>query len=104
MWDWVSVFKLIPAVLGSGLSMLWLKDAPRRRFLMFLGGVAIAKYLAPYTSTVTTMDERGSMFFLGLFGTSIVASVFETWSKLDFIGIIKEKLKLKPPHSTEVQE
>lgn len=87
------ITKVVPGALGSLFSMLWLKETLGRRISMFFGGVTIAFYGTPYAAKVTNFDNGIAGFLLGLFGMSLVASLFQGWQKLDMSIILRDTLR-----------
>lgn len=98
--DLPELAKLIPGALGSLFSMLWVKATPLKKLIMFFGGVAISYYGGEYTVKASGLDLAAARFLLGLFGMSLIASLFEGWAKLDMSvimrDVIRQVLRLPP--------
>jgi len=93
--------KLIPGALGSLFSMFWIRNHWLRMFGMFFGGVVLSYYATDYVVKLTGFPGGLAGFLLGIFGMSIVASIFDGWGKLKLHEIFNEflraRLKLPPP-------
>jgi pilus assembly protein TadC len=85
--------KFVPGAVGSLFSMLWIKEHYARMIVMFFGGVAFSYYASTYTVRVTGFDTGIAGFLLGLFGMSIIASLFAGWQKLDISIILRDTLR-----------
>lgn len=87
--------KLVPGVIGSLGALLWIKAPWPRRIAMVGLGSAASYYGAPHVGTMFTMGEGLAGFLLGLFGMSVVDSIFRTWQDLGLSEIIREFLRAR---------
>lgn len=90
-----AVKHLIPGFLGSAGALLWLKDTWPRKLAMVCLGVATSYYASPFFSQVFSLDAGLSGFLVGLFGMSIVDSIFRTWENLGITKLIREFIRAR---------
>lgn len=84
------VEKLLPGAIGSLGALLWIQGTwPRRIAMMALGSVA-SFYGAPHVANMLGMGEGLAGFLVGLFGMSIVDSIFRTWQELGVTDLVRE--------------
>lgn len=82
---------LIPGAIGSlGAAILWIKGPWGRRIAMAALGAVASYYGAPYLATTLGMSEGLSGFLLGLFGMSVVDSIFKTWQERGLTDMIRD--------------
>lgn len=82
---------IIPGALGSfGAAALWIKGPWGRRLTMAGLGSVASYYGAPYISQTLHMAEGFAGFMLGLFGMSVVDSVFKTWHERGLTEMIRD--------------
>lgn len=93
--DYISpeITKALPGVFGSIGALLWIKGPMSRRISMVLLGSAASYYGTPHLSITLGMGEGLTGFLIGLFGMSIVDSIFKTWQELDLSTILREFLR-----------
>lgn len=95
--------KLLPGVIGSIGALLWIKGTWPRRIAMVGLGSAASYYGAPHVSVLFGMEEGLAGFLTGLFGMSVVDSVFRTWQELGVTELVREfvraRLGLAPKES-----
>lgn len=89
------VQKLLPGVLGSAGALLWLKGSRVRRVAMVALGSAASYYGAPHIAGMFDMGEGLSGFLVGLFGMSVVDSIFKTWADLGLTPILREFIRAR---------
>lgn len=87
--------KLLPGVLGSAGALLWLKGSWVRRMAMVGLGSVASYYGAPHIATMFGMGEGLAGFLVGLFGMSVVDSIFKTWADLGFTPILREFIRVR---------
>lgn len=87
--------KFIPGVVGSLGALLWIRGTWSRRIAMMALGSAASYYGAPHMAQLFTMGEGLAGFLVGLFGMSVVDSVFKTWQELGLTELVREFLRTK---------
>lgn len=81
----------IPGALGSfGAALWWLKGPPGRRIGLGVLGSAAAYYGAPYISQTLGLPLQLAGLMLGLFGMSVVDSIFKTWHERGLTQMIRD--------------
>jgi hypothetical protein len=80
-----SLTKLIPAVLGSLVSLRFVQGTWPERLLMAAGGAGMSYYATvPSAAWLQVQDAEGLVgFLIGLFGMAVVAKAYETFQALD---------------------
>ena len=73
----MEVQKILPGVIGSIGAMLWINAPWPRRVAMVALGSAASYYGAQHLAAMLGMGEGLSGFLVGLFGMSVVDSVFK---------------------------
>ena len=91
----VEVQKLMPGVIGSIGAMLWINAPWPRRVSMVALGSAASYYGAQHLATMFGMGEGLSGFLLGLFGMSVVDSIFKTWADMGLTSILREFVRAR---------
>ena len=95
--------RLLPGVIGSIGALLWIKGTWPRRIAMVGLGSAASYYGAQHVSVLFGMEEGLAGFLTGLFGMSVVDSVFRTWQELGVTELVREfvraRLGLAPKES-----
>lgn len=89
------VQKLLPGVIGSIGAMLWINAPWHRRVSMVALGSAASYYGAQHLATRLGMDEGLSGFLVGLFGMSVVDSVFKTWADMGLSIMVRDWLRAR---------
>lgn len=84
------VQKLAPGVIGSVGALLWIKGTWPRRIAMVALGSAASYYAGPIVAERFAMEAGFSGFLVGLFGMSIVDSIFRAWNENDIGGTLYE--------------
>lgn len=86
-----TISKLLPAVLGSVVSLRFLPGTWPERLLMLVGGTALSYYSAPAASEwLGVAKAEGAIgFLLGLFGMGLVAGAYEVLQLVDRESIAK---------------
>ena len=100
------VSKLLPGVIGSVGALLWIQGSWPRRIAMMGLGSAASFYGGPHIATIFHMGEGLAGFLVGLFGMSVVDSLFKTWQELGFTSIVREFVRSRlglTPHQKEEQ-
>lgn len=85
--------KLLPGLIGSAGALLWIKGTWPRRIAMVGLGSAASYYGAQHVSALFGMGEGLAGFLVGLFGMSVVDSLFKTWQELGLTEIVREFLR-----------
>lgn len=91
----IVIEKLLPGIIGSAGALLWLNGSLKRRVSMVVLGSCASYWGAPHVAAVTGMSSELAGFLVGLFGMSIVDSIFVTWSELHISAILKEFIRVK---------
>ena len=89
------VEKILPGIIGSLGALLWIKGSWPRRIAMMVLGSAASYYGAPHVSGLFGMEEGLSGFLVGLFGMSVVDSLFKTWQELGITFILREFIRTR---------
>lgn len=87
--------KLLPGLIGSLGALLWIKGTWPRRIAMVGLGAAASFYGAPHVASLSGMGEGLAGFLVGLFGMSVVDSVFKTWQELGITEIVREFIRAR---------
>lgn len=87
--------KLLPGLIGSVGALLWIKGSWPRRIAMVGLGSAASFYGAPHIATMFGMGEGLAGFLVGLFGMSVVDSIFRTWQDLGLTIIVREAIRTR---------
>jgi len=75
---------------GSAVALFFLKGTWRTYAGSFLGGWAMARYIAPVVNdTFPKLGPETSGFLVGLFGVVVVKKLFDTWVEFDAGTILK---------------
>lgn len=87
---------------GAGTALFFLKGTLRSYVGAFLGGWAMAKYVAPVVHDVfPRLGAETSGFLVGLFSVVVVKKLFDTWVQFDAGTLLKawvtRKLGLDKP-------
>ena len=91
----VEVQKILPGVIGSIGAMLWINAPWPRRVAMVALGSAASYYGAQHLATMLGMGEGLSGFLVGLFGMSVVDSVFKTWADMGLSVMVRDWLRAR---------
>lgn len=77
--------KLLPAILGSVISLRWVQGTWVERLLMVSGGAILSYYATPWAAAKVQMaDAEGLVgFLIGLFGMAVIAPVYEAIKSAD---------------------
>lgn len=97
------VAKLIPGTIGSVGALLWIKGSWPRKIALVVLGSAASFYGAPRITEMFGLGEGLSGFLVGLFGMSVVDSIFRFWQDHDIGGTINEVVRARlglPPRPT----
>ena len=92
---WGVFEKLLPGFLGSFGALLWLKETWPRKLAMLCLGVILSYYAGGYVATVFSLDRSLAGFLVGLFGMSLVDSVFKAWEDFGIAKILKEFVRTR---------
>lgn len=99
--------KLAPGLIGSLGALLWIKGTWPRRIAMVALGSAASFYAGPLVATKLSMGEGLAGFLVGLFGMSVVDSIFKAWYEHDIGGTLNEWFRARlglPPKGTTGKE
>ncbi len=91
----VEVQKVLPGVIGSVGALLWINGSWPRRIAMVGLGSAASYYGAPHLAYMFTMGQGLAGFLLGLFGMSVVDSIFKTWADMGLTSILREFVRAR---------
>lgn len=77
--------KLVPAILGSVISLKWVQGTWPERLLMVAGGAALSYYATPWAADKVQMSDAAGLvgFLIGLFGMAVVAPFYEALKAAD---------------------
>lgn len=89
------VQNLMPGVIGSIGALLWINGTWPRRIAMVGLGSAASYYGAPHIATMFGMGEGLAGFLVGLFGMSVVDSIFRTWQGLGLTSLVREFIRAR---------
>lgn len=84
----------IAGVLGAMLSLRFATNLNAyERATAVIGGAFIAQYATPIAAHLLNLDnfQQGLGFFIGLFGLSLTAAVYDTIKKADPWGLIMSR-------------
>lgn len=83
--------KHIAGPAGSALALYFLKGTRWFAYVgAFLGGCAMARYIAPVVNdTFPKLGAETSGFLVGLFGVVVVKKLFDTWTQFDAGTLLK---------------
>lgn len=96
MTDWMQhVEKLLPGIFGSMGAMLWIQGTLKRKLALFAFGGVASWYAAPWLSHVTAIPEGFAGLMVGLFGMSVIDSIFRAWQELGFSQLLREWLRAR---------
>ncbi len=71
--------KLLPAILGSVISLRWVQGTWVERLLMVSGGAILSYYATPWAAAKVQMADAAGLvgFLIGLFGMAVIAPIYE---------------------------
>lgn len=97
-----SVTTFIWGVLGSAVSMRFLPQMTFwQKFMAVVSGTIMAAAGTPVVGAIFGLKDDqvlyGAAFFIGVFGLSLTASIFEAIRKTQWAEIIKSRLGGTPP-------
>ena len=92
-FDNPEVVKTAPGVVGSLVSMLFIKEPIVRRLAMFLAGAALARFGTPWLARLSGLDEGFAGFMLGLFGMAVIAKMFQAWETFELSLILRDWMR-----------
>jgi hypothetical protein len=74
-----AITKLLPALIGSVISLRWVQGTWYERLLMVTGGAALSYFGTPWvTNQMQMADAQGLVgFLIGLFGMAMIAPLYE---------------------------
>lgn len=86
-----SLVKLFAGILGSIVSVGFIKAPPIERMFMAFGGAALSWFAAPWVAKWLNMSDAEGLvgFLLGLFGMAIVAKLYELVQSIDTAALSK---------------
>lgn len=91
----IEVQKALPGILGSVGALLWIKAPWPRRVAMVALGSAASFYGGSHIAQLFDMGEGLAGFLVGLFGMSVVDSIFRTWAELGLSSILREFIRAR---------
>lgn len=91
----IEVQKLLPGAIGSIGALLWINGTWPRRIAMVGLGSAASYYGSPHIAGMFGMGEGLAGFLVGLFGMSVVDSVFRTWQEMGLTSIMREFVRAR---------
>ena len=89
------ISKVLPGVIGSAGALLWIKAPWPRRVAMLALGSAASYYGGAHIAGLFGMGEGLAGFLVGLFGMSVVDSIFKTWAELGLTSIVREWIRAR---------
>lgn len=92
-FDNQDVQRWFPGVIGAFVAMLMAKEVWRRRLVMFLGGSAFSIFAMADAVRITGLNTGLAGFLLGLFGMSIISSIYQGWERLDMGDILRDAVR-----------
>jgi uncharacterized membrane protein YfcA len=96
MTDWMShVEKLLPGAMGSVGAMLWVQGTWKRKLGLLAFGTAVTYYVGPWVAHETDIPETVAGLMVGLFGISIVDSLFRAWQDLALSSLVREFIRAR---------
>lgn len=94
--DWLNhLEKLAPGLLGSMGAMLWIQGSWKRKLSLFAFGGVMSWYASAWLSHVTGIPEGFAGLMVGLFGMSVVDSIFRAWADLGLSSIVREWVRIR---------
>lgn len=94
--DWLNhLEKLAPGLLGSMGAMLWIQGSWKRKLSLFAFGGVMAWYATPWIYAKTGISEGFLGLMVGLFGMSVVDSIFRAWADLGLSSILREWVRVR---------
>lgn len=77
--------KMIPAILGSVISLKWVQGTWVERLLMVTGGAVLSYYATPWAANKVNMADAAGLvgFLIGLFGMAVIAPLYEAIKSAD---------------------
>lgn len=87
------ITKALPGIVGSLVSVSFLKGTLMRKVAMFASGSAMAAFGTPWAAKFSDLPEGFAGFLLGLFGMTIVSKCFEAWETLDLSTMLRDWLR-----------
>lgn len=75
--------------------MMWIQGSWKRKLGLFAFGGVLAWYASGWLSVVTGIPEGFSGLLLGMFGMSIVDSLFRGWEALNLSALLREYVRQK---------
>ncbi len=86
--------ELVPGLVGSGVSMLFLKETSwPRRIGSLLAGAAISYYATPWLVGYTNMPAGLTGFLAGLSGLLIVSKLMDIITNIELMGFVTEWIR-----------
>jgi hypothetical protein len=87
--------KFVPGLLGSMAALLWLEGNPTRKLGLFVFGVAVSYYFTPWLASESGVPESVTGLTVGLFGMSVVDSIFKVWTSLGLTSLVREWVRAR---------
>lgn len=88
------VVKVVPATLGTVVSLGFIKGTALERLCMTIGGISLAYYATPVSAHWLNMGTAEGVglvgFSIGLFGMTLVAKIHEALQAIDAIAVGKD--------------
>ena len=85
--------KFTASLIGSLVSLKWLPGSCWQKLHMLLAGTALSWYLTEPLAVWAVMNEGTTGFFLGVFGMTLVAKIFEMIAATRVADLFSEWLR-----------
>ena len=96
MTDWMQhIEKLVPGAMGSVGALLWINGTWKRKIALLILGTAFTYYVGPWVAHETEIPETVAGLMVGLFGMSIVDSLFRAWQDLALSSLAREFIRAR---------
>src|SRR5574337_231350 len=89
------LLKHVPGILGSIGALWWIHGPWHKRMAMVALGIAASVHGSAYIATTFGMSEGLAGLLIGLFGMSVVDSIFKTWAELGLTPMLREFIRAR---------
>ena len=91
----VTVLKLVPGLVGSFISLGFIKRSWPERMVMAVGGAALSYWGTDWATAFLGMQKAEGLvgFLIGLFGLAMVAKVYEVIAAIDAAALLTDLKK-----------
>ena len=84
----VALERILPAIVGSAGSLLWISGGHIRKTGVFILGVFVGLYLGDLVGKHFDVSEEGSLLLTSLFSVSIIDKVFKAIDQSSILGFL----------------